>query len=789
MPALVRNKATTATKAASTKSAPRSKKAESSTSTQQQSKEAETGEDDIAQKLASVRLDGPSAGPSTSKAGTATSTLPRTASSRNVPASKAQGQSKTTSSTKPKPSASSTTGDAKASAAAGPSRTSRDPPMDDAERLNLAMKAFNSTSSSLSAVVQAGWKASKAPPPSKPSIKAAGKKPATSGDPPSEADAHTLESVRKLAVSCQIALQDVRAAGKGRRPPLDFEKAAGALIAKLIALELYDIALSALEDMKPGLLASYSPSPVTEDPPAAVPSETVCPPSRPKSKATTTSRSTALRPAPSLLSTHQTLHGLPLPEEGSAVDDVLVNLLLNFHLHSLTAITRVATKDVGLVFEKAINHQGNLFDWYPFYVASKLDPTKLSGVLNQAARVVTSLDGLPAHPLFNIRLWAMKCLIVCNMLDSATFWNQATKCAKVFAKAVEAKDDPASDVANAKHISAFFETLVKTAKEMPSLKQPDVMTAETMLQGPGFASACEYWTRFARFLNDVNLMTRISSLLGEGSGGTHPGEDATGIEATTAAPENSTISASQCCLILQRAATVLSSQADTGVEHVAAAVDVLPRCLNLLTKGKEDEASAKSLFRALDDVGAACEDLLQTELKGGKTSSMTEAATALLEGLVKLREEIVQQKKRDNPTILYTERDCEDLLCSTLDGLFLPSKLVLRPKGEGKVDPTAAKQAYSHLQRAISLARLTKDASSSDSSALPPKAQLRYAETLRSISAAFHNAAALLINSGKEAASASFWNHAAKIGQEALACHDSASNVPQPDGQPVEKQD
>lgn len=83
-----------------------------------------------------------------------------------------------------------------------------------------------------------------------------------------------------------------------------------------------------------------------------------------------------------------------------------------------------------------------MFDWYPFYVASKLDPTKLSGALNQAARVVTSIDGLSAHPLFNIRLWAMKCLIVCNMLDSATFWNQATKCAKVFAKAVEAKDDP-----------------------------------------------------------------------------------------------------------------------------------------------------------------------------------------------------------------------------------------------------------------------------------------------------------------------------------------------------------
>ncbi|KAG8932905.1 hypothetical protein FRC01_011780 [Tulasnella sp. 417] len=642
MPALVRGKATTATKAAPAKSAPRSKKA---ASTQEEPKATETEEDDIAQKLASVRLEEPSAGPSTSKARIA----PRTASLRNGPASKAQGQSKTTSSAKPKPLAPPTTEEAKASTAAGPSRMNRDSPVDEAERLNLAMKAFNSSSSSLSAVVQAGWKASKAPPPSKPPTKAAGKKPATSGDPPTEADAHTLESVRRMAVSCQIALQDVRAAGKGKRPPVDFEKAAGALVAKLIALELYDIALSALEEMKPGLLASYSPSSTPEDPSAAIPSEPACPPSRPKSKATTTSRSTALRPAQSLLSAHQALHGLPLPTEGFELDDVLASLLLNFHLHSLSATARVASKEAGLVLGKAINQPGNLFDWYPFYVASKLDRTKLSGALNQAARVVTSVDGFPAHPLFNIRLWAMKCLIICNMLDSATFWNQATKCAKVFAKAVEAKDDPASDVANAKHISAFFETLVKTAQEMPSLQRPGGVTAETMLQGPGFASACEYWTRFARFLNDVNLMTRISSLLGDDAGEAQSGEEPTAMETTETASGNSTMPAAQCCLILQRATTIMSSETDTGTEHLVTASSVLPRCLVLLTKGKEDEASAKSLLRALDEVGAACEDLLQSEIKGGKTSSMAEAATNLLEGLVKLREEIVQQRKRDNP--------------------------------------------------------------------------------------------------------------------------------------------
>lgn len=172
------------------------------------------------------------------------------------------------------------------------------------------------------------------------------------------------------------------------------------------------------------------------------------------------------------------------------------------------------------MYDKAINQPGNLFDWYPFYVASKLDHSKLSTALNQAARLVTSVDGLPAHSLFNVRLWAMKCLIVCNMLDPATFWNQATKCAKVFAKDVEAKDDPgsilrraysthvadilrptASDVANAKQISGFFDTLVQVAKDTPNVKEPSKSTASTMLRGSGFAAACEYWTRFARFVS------------------------------------------------------------------------------------------------------------------------------------------------------------------------------------------------------------------------------------------------------------------------------------------------
>ncbi|KAG8984741.1 hypothetical protein FRB90_005136, partial [Tulasnella sp. 427] len=600
MPALVRNKSTTATKAAPTRVASRSKKGPSNSSPQDPADTANLAEDDLAQRLATVRLDEPLAGPSTSKGKNAASTVTRTASSRNVPAPKPTTQSKSSASKKGNLSTPSTNETGDASNEAGPSRTSSDPQVDDAERLNMAMKAFNSASSGLSSALQAGWKASKASASStKPPAKAIGKKPVTPNDPPSGLDGYTIETMRRTAVACQAALQDVRRVGKGRRPPTDFEKAGGPLVAKLITLELYDIALEALEDMKPGLMSSYSYSSVDETDPGLTRAEPVLPQSRPKSKATTTSRPTAPRQVPSLLSTHQALHGLPLPSE-STLDAIQAGLLSNFHVQSLTAISRIATKDSELAFEKAITQQGNFFEWYPVYVASGLDPANLSASLNQAARLVTSVDSLSPQILFNIRQWAMKCLIVCNMLDAATFWNQATKCAKVFAKAVEAKDDPASDEASAKRISAFFETLVAVAKEMPALQDPNALTAETMLQGPGFASACEYWTRFARFLNNVNLMTRISNLL---EGGVNEARDNQEADA-----ENDTVQAvtstAQCCLILQRAATVLSSNATDGAEHVVAASNVLPRCQALLIKGKEDEASAKTLFRAMDEAGS-----------------------------------------------------------------------------------------------------------------------------------------------------------------------------------------
>lgn len=131
----------------------------------------------------------------------------------------------------------------------------------------------------------------------------------------------------------------------------------------------------------------------------------------------------------------------------------------------------------------------------------------------------------------------------------------------------------------------------------------------------------------------------------------------------------------------------------------------------------------------------------------------------------------------------------ESVLDGTLDALFVLAKTALLPSDNGRMDPDGANKAYSHLQKALSLAQIPPPSSSSSSGAaiseavrsLPDDAKLRYASTLRSISTSFHNAAATLMNGGREAASVAFWRKSAEVGAEALQVREAISEVSEED--------
>ena len=82
------------------------------------------------------------------------------------------------------------------------------------ERSTAAMRSVNASSQALTALVQSGWKASNASPPSKKQVG---------------------PDAASLAVSCQRSLLELRSLNSGS---LDIERAASSVVGKLIALEL-----------------------------------------------------------------------------------------------------------------------------------------------------------------------------------------------------------------------------------------------------------------------------------------------------------------------------------------------------------------------------------------------------------------------------------------------------------------------------------------------------------------------------------------------------------------------
>lgn len=138
----------------------------------------------------------------------------------------------------------------------------------------------------------------------------------------------------------------------------------------------------------------------------------------------------------------------------------------------------------------------------------------------------------------------------------------------------------------------------------------------------------------------------------------------------------------------------------------------------------------------------------------------------------------------------YSDSAFAEVLDGALDALFVLARLATHPPTKLKSGFNAPKTVHSLLSRATSLTarRSSTDPSSSTLPSsksieipaevlnLPSKARLQYANRLRSLSVAFHNAAAAFLNAGKEGASVPFWRSAAESAMEGLAVWESLSD-------------
>ncbi|PPQ82925.1 hypothetical protein CVT24_008809, partial [Panaeolus cyanescens] len=327
-----------------------------------------------------------------------------------------------------------------------------------------AMRAVNASSQTLSGVVQSGWKKSA-----------------------SQAAKSTLSTVNTAVSTCTKHLAILR---KLSPDDLDVERAALSVLGKLVALEMWEVALNMSGEMHPRLiyrLVGNNPTPKSSSSP------------------------------PGLLL-------LPLPSP-PPTDLALLNVISSYFSYTLTALTQTIPPPKTLeTISKDLSSPSKHFvlDWLSAFAVL---PTKhLDSVLTRAysslvrmcspqsiSSSLSTSKSVEVAPsvAFNLRCYALKCLASTSpgVIESNNFWDQALKFTKVLVKSTPRSED--AEKAASEAILSFNRDLLEIVQ-----KRED---RATYLACDGtnaaFASFCEYWTVFARKAGDVSTLQMIDLLM------------------------------------------------------------------------------------------------------------------------------------------------------------------------------------------------------------------------------------------------------------------------------------
>ncbi|KAG8885856.1 hypothetical protein FRB98_001569 [Tulasnella sp. 332] len=619
-------------------------------------------------------------------------------------------------------------------------------PNDDGKK---AMSVYNESSQVLGKLVQAGWKASTAPR----SLKS------TKGTKPGSTlgEMESFEAVTTIASSCQDVLRAIRKTNVSY-PVVDIERAAGSLVGKLLSLELYQPALACLRDTKIALLCLY-----------------------PHGEHATTTIHANVDKKSTLFSLvdHAADHCLPLPPTGIAIDSTILNLLAMLQLNAITALARLSRKTDEMSLDQALRQQGSILDWHYVYRSPDgLEPARTVSIYNSVARNLSTLDA-SSLSLFRVRGWAMECLIVSRALDESTLWEQSTKCAKSYVNSQGVAKSTENDVAAAREICSFFDRLVKTAE---GLHDSSKAQCASLLLGSGFVLACEYWMRFAKYLKDLPSMDKITRLLQRPSEVEALSSGSSSIFTSMGASELRAVVARATFALQQAGASGLSVNSATSQDSIPLldVISALPRCTLVIREGASETAPVddtkpsawRKLSRTVDDLSRICENALRSSGECDTNSQEIQKVRSLMDAIVHHGEQVLNVVHKAKPGLAYTDATFGEILEGTLDGLFVLARSLLQTTSLA----TAAIPAFTFIQRAFQLAHLDEATLTAYSTSKTTE-RLKYANTLRSISASYHNNAATLLNGGKEAASASFWKRAAEVGELALTVWDASQEA------------
>ncbi|KAJ7741576.1 cysteine peptidase C50 [Mycena maculata] len=577
------------------------------------------------------------------------------------------------------------------------------------EQRVTAMRAVNSASQELSALVQSGWRKSSEAPSAK-------KSPALLS-----ANTSATLAAKYLAMLREISPGD-----------LDIERAAGSVLGKLVALEMFDAALLALQEMHPRLC-------------------TLLDVERPSSKSPD----------------HLYLLSMPRPE--STPDPILLTLVTTFLLHALTTtsylISSPASKTPLASFTNVLSAAPTLLAWTPSFAI--LPSSHMDSVLTRAYSSLIKTAGVlqtntkPQRHVFLLRDYALSCLAhtAPGKIDPQSFWDQCIKSAGVYVKTLgsglQDHDDATPIVLN-----SFAQVITRVQTRVD---------AATFMSGKGFVSFCECWMSFANRIGDIATLDRIAVFISDQPGTSKqlPHQVNANDDPKLGTPNNFLLECAQLCTALAQTTTLLGSKAGEVDPVLNKRICETTQALrkdgvaSLLTPvGGDDEVPRLSgkLQRAMERMRRSAVKFLDTEIALPYRSDLQ----TLLEALVDVLENALRAASGRSKLYPFInqptcQKPAQDSITSVLDTLFVLARTKLDVR-----DPRTQAPSYDLLKRAAALLDIEDVAAN----------KATYA---RCISGAFHNLAGTLYQAGKYGAAIRYLQDGCTLGRTALDIH---STVP-----------
>ncbi|TFK18247.1 hypothetical protein FA15DRAFT_760707 [Coprinopsis marcescibilis] len=569
-----------------------------------------------------------------------------------------------------------------------------------------AMRALNAAMQSLSDLMRAGWKKSTTD--------------TSTAWRSKNAEANSIVS------RCSEQLSVLRRLDSGN---IDVERAALAIVGKLLSLDMHDAARGALKQIQPAISTAFN-----------------------------------------LISAKE-LVSLSIPKE-NITSTTNLTMISTFLAHALTATAYTSSEPAQLeALSKALDSPTDtpsLLSWMP--LLSHLDTklldlllTRSYTALNKSTTSPSSTSPKPttaraksqqASPkcLFSLRMYALRCLGSTSpgIMEANPFWEQPVRMANSFARSCSSSDEERDATGI---VLSQFNELVSVAE-----KRSD---AVDFLDGEKFVSFCELWIGFAKKYGDICILDRIGTLMGKiPSTSTLPTPAKADSSPSYPTVKEMCVEGAKICAAFTRN-VVLLEQPDSKSEFkrcIESNLEIMRKSPSLshlvlgeLSYAEEDEKALEEFNRMSSQVDRCFERLRRATLQliespKPETEDLKPSATEFLQSCISILRYLITPKVTNRDVIV-------DILSRTFNTMFTLAKATMDVS-----NPQTYIPAYDYLADALKICDSVQN----------PAIQNDTPNYIRCISGGFYNIACRLFQESRFGAAVPFLKEACSLGERAL---------------------